>query len=46
MQIIHYYLVDDTMEVREVRQQNDGYDPFPQLIGRSKVPIDRRSIKG
>ncbi|XP_065185370.1 EF-hand domain-containing protein 1-like [Sycon ciliatum] len=35
--IIHYYLVDDTLEVREVRKQNDGYDPFPALIGRAKI---------
>ena len=39
-----YYLVDDTLEVREVHQPNDGRDPFPVLIGRHKVPIDRYAV--
>ncbi|KFZ65473.1 EF-hand domain-containing protein 1, partial [Antrostomus carolinensis] len=36
--IIHYYLADDTVEVREVHQQNDGRDPFPVLIKRQRLP--------
>uniref|UniRef100_A0A8C3PHK5 EF-hand domain containing 1 n=1 Tax=Calidris pygmaea TaxID=425635 RepID=A0A8C3PHK5_9CHAR len=36
--IIHYYLADDTVEVREVHKQNDGRDPFPILIGRQRLP--------
>ena len=43
--VIHYYLVDDTMEVREVRQPNDGRDPFPLLIRRGKVPVDRDNVE-
>jgi hypothetical protein len=43
--IIQYYLVDDTVEVREVHQQNDGHDPFPVLIRRHKVPFDRYNVK-
>ncbi|ESO86018.1 hypothetical protein LOTGIDRAFT_195429 [Lottia gigantea] len=43
--IVHYYLVDDTLEVREVHTPNDGRDPFPVLIGRHKVPKDRSDIK-
>ncbi|NXW41201.1 EFHC1 protein, partial [Nyctiprogne leucopyga] len=36
--IIHYYLADNTVEVREVYQQNDGRDPFPVLIKRQRLP--------
>lgn len=43
--IIHYYLVDDTLEVREVHTPNDGHDPFPILICRQKVPKDRYSVE-
>lgn len=39
--IMHYYLVNDEMEVREVHTANDGRDPFPVLIGRGKIPVDR-----
>lgn len=42
--VIHYYLVDDTLEVREVHKPNDGRDPFPVLIGRHKVPKDRFNV--
>lgn len=43
--LIQYYLVDDTMEVREVHKPNDGRDPFPVLICRQKVPKDRYKIR-
>ena len=45
--ILHfqYYLVDDTLEVREVHKANDGRDPFPVLIGRHKVPKNRYNIE-
>ncbi|NXY81669.1 EFHC1 protein, partial [Alcedo cyanopectus] len=36
--IIHYYLADDTVEVREVHKPNDGRDPFPILIKRQHLP--------
>ncbi|NWI66361.1 EFHC1 protein, partial [Todus mexicanus] len=36
--IIHYFLADDTVEVREVHKQNDGRDPFPVLIRRQRLP--------
>ncbi|NWR56230.1 EFHC1 protein, partial [Bucorvus abyssinicus] len=36
--IIHYYLADDTVEVREVYKQNDGRDPFPVLMKRQRLP--------
>ena len=41
---LQYYLVDDTLEVREMHAANDGHDPFPVLIGRHKVPKDRRDV--
>ncbi|NXH13496.1 EFHC1 protein, partial [Bucco capensis] len=36
--IIHYYLADGTVEVREVYKQNDGRDPFPVLLRRQRLP--------
>ncbi|NXT23015.1 EFHC1 protein, partial [Syrrhaptes paradoxus] len=36
--IIHYFLADDTVEVREVYKQNDGRDPFPVLIRHQRLP--------
>ena len=41
--ILHYYLVDDTVELREVHSANDGRDPFPVLIQRQKLPKDRNA---
>lgn len=43
--IIQYYLVDDTLEVREVHKANDGRDPFPVMIKRQKIPVDRYNVK-
>ncbi|KAK0042970.1 EF-hand domain-containing protein 1-like isoform X2 [Biomphalaria pfeifferi] len=42
--LLHYYLVDDTLEIREVHTPNDGRDPFPVLIGRHKIPKDRFNV--
>jgi hypothetical protein len=36
--IIHYYLSDDTVEIREVNYNNSGRDPFPLLLTRNKLP--------
>uniref|UniRef100_A0A8D0GP64 EF-hand domain containing 1 n=1 Tax=Sphenodon punctatus TaxID=8508 RepID=A0A8D0GP64_SPHPU len=36
--IIHYYLADDTVEVREIHERNDGRDPFPILIRQQRLP--------
>lgn len=47
--IIHYYLADDTVEVREVHKPNDGRDPFPVLIKRQRLPktfVDKKSKFG
>jgi len=43
--LIHYYLVDDTLEVREMHTSNDGRDPFPVLITRHKVPKNRYDVE-
>ena len=40
-----YFLVDDTLEVRECHNPNDGRDPFPVLIGRHKVPKNRYEVE-
>lgn len=36
--IVHYYLADDTCEIREVHHANDGRDNFAQLLKRRKLP--------
>ncbi|XP_007546693.2 EF-hand domain-containing protein 1 [Poecilia formosa] len=36
--IIYYYLVDDTVDVREAHQRNSGRDPFPLFISRQRIP--------
>ncbi|XP_068135101.1 EF-hand domain-containing protein 1 [Hyperolius riggenbachi] len=43
--IIHYYLVDDTVEVREVHERNDGRDPFPVLMKRQRLPKSIKDLK-
>uniref|UniRef100_A0A7N8YAN0 EF-hand domain (C-terminal) containing 1 n=1 Tax=Mastacembelus armatus TaxID=205130 RepID=A0A7N8YAN0_9TELE len=40
---IHYYLVDDTVEVREVHEPNSGCDPFPVLMRRQRLPKKMKS---
>eukprot|EP00118_Oscarella_pearsei_P025815 m.308823 g.308823 ORF g.308823 m.308823 type:complete len:534 (+) comp44928_c0_seq1:29-1630(+) len=44
--ILHYYLVDDAVEIREVHEPNDGRDPFPVLLRRQKLPKNRDDVKG
>ena len=36
--IVHYYLADDTIEIREVHHSNDGRDAFALLLRRQKLP--------
>lgn len=36
--VIHYYLVDDSLEVREVAKPNNGRDPFPILLRKQQLP--------
>jgi hypothetical protein len=35
--IVHYFLADDTIEVREVALPNSGKDPFPVTFRRQKL---------
>ncbi|XP_068197862.1 EF-hand domain-containing protein 1 isoform X2 [Antennarius striatus] len=35
---VQYFLVDDTVEIREVHQPNSGRDSFPVLMRRQKLP--------
>ena len=36
--IIHYFLADDTLEIRECALPNSGRDPFPVTVKRQKLP--------
>jgi len=36
--IVHYYLADDTIEIRESHRPNDGRDSFSLLLRRQKLP--------
>ena len=36
--VIHYYLVDHNVEVREVHKPNDGRDAFPILLRKQPLP--------
>jgi hypothetical protein len=36
--ILHYYLADDTIEIKEVNFPNSGRDPFPMMLRRQKLP--------
>ena len=36
--VLHYFLADDTMEIREVIRANSGRDAAPKFLRRSKVP--------
>jgi hypothetical protein len=40
--LVHYFLADDTVEVREVHEANSGRDPFPALLQRSRLPKNFR----
>ncbi|XP_035384680.1 EF-hand domain-containing protein 1 isoform X1 [Electrophorus electricus] len=35
--LLHFYLVDDTVEIREVQQPNSGREPVPLLLHRQRV---------
>jgi hypothetical protein len=37
--VVHYYLADDTIEIREVHHPNDGRDSFALLLRRQKLPF-------
>ncbi|XP_065163543.1 EF-hand domain-containing protein 1-like [Atheta coriaria] len=35
---VYYFLCDDTVSVKEVMEDMEGRDPFPQLLRRTKLP--------
>ncbi|KAF4099887.1 EF-hand domain-containing protein 1 [Onychostoma macrolepis] len=35
---LHYYLVDDSVDICEHHEANSGRDPFPVLLSRQKIP--------
>lgn len=37
---MNYYLSDQSMEVKELRQHNTGYHPFPHLLRRQRLSKD------
>jgi hypothetical protein len=42
--IIHYFLVDNSLEVREIHHKNDSRDPFPKLVARQKINKNFKQI--
>lgn len=36
--VVHYFLEDDTIEILEVRDSNNGRDPFPIFLKRTTLP--------
>lgn len=40
---VHYFLSDDTIEVRSVHGPNSGRDPVPVMVKRGRIP---KSITG
>jgi len=41
---LQYYLADDTIELHDVREENDGYDPFPTFMVRHRCAKNRNDI--
>jgi len=38
LQVLHYFLADDTIEVHEIRARNSGRNDVATLISRQKIP--------
>jgi len=36
--LVHFYMADDTLEIREMHTPNNGRDPFPILVSRQRFP--------
>ncbi|CAD8213025.1 unnamed protein product [Paramecium octaurelia] len=36
--VLHYYLADDTIEIKEINSANSGRVPFPMMLRRQKLP--------
>ncbi|OQR85249.1 EF-hand domain-containing protein [Achlya hypogyna] len=37
---IHFFLADNTVEIRESYERNSGCDPFPKLLNRSRLLLE------
>lgn len=37
--VLNYFLADSQIEVKEIRLQNSGKDPFPMMLKRQKLPL-------
>lgn len=35
--VVHYFLADNTVEIREELGRNSGFDPFPKLLNRTRL---------
>ena len=42
--ILHYYLADDTLEIREVMRPNSGRDAVPVFVKRAKLPKNSQAV--
>jgi len=44
--VLHYFLEDDTVEILEVHDSNNGRDPFPKFLNRGPLPKGNTRIIG
>ena len=42
--VLHFFLVDNTVEVLEAHRPNDGRDPFPVLLRRQRLSKNRGNL--
>ena len=42
--ILHYFLSDDTLEIREVMRPNSGRDAVPVFVKRAKLPKNGQAV--
>merc|ERR1711871_1007675 len=42
---LHYYMMDDTVEIVERHERNSGCYPFPKLLSRKRLPKDPDAYK-
>lgn len=43
--VLHYFLADDTIEIREVIESNSGRDAAPMFLHRAKLPKNIANLK-
>lgn len=41
-----YFLEDDTVAVKELKENREGRDYFPMLLKRTKLPINWKEVAG